>query len=73
VLNQKEGEIEIESLPLYVLQSSGNLKSLSFEDIYSDFESGIIATVMQKNDSNKEKSAALLGVKPHVLESKLLR
>jgi len=68
VLNQKEGEIAVSSLPIYILLA---FRSLPFEDLYAEFEKELIDSVMKKNGFDKQKAAALLGIKPHVLESKL--
>lgn len=72
VLNQREGELSVESLPLYILMNSPNLRPQPFEDIYSDFEKDFIDAVLKKVDSNQERAASLLGIKPLVLDSKLL-
>lgn len=71
VLNQREGEIDKLSLPLYIFMDKNNFKAQSFEDLYSDFEKEFIDSILKKVDSNHEQAAALLGVAPRVLESKI--
>jgi transcriptional regulator with PAS, ATPase and Fis domain len=71
VLVTKSHVVEPRDLPVNILINSSVVFSLPLEDAYSDFENDFIASVMQYNSNDKEKSSRMLRVSPQVLEAKL--
>ena len=64
----KSGEIHLEDIPFDILlKGPGSPGS----DFLIAFEKDFIETTLEKNQQDREKTAALLGVKPAVLETKI--
>ncbi|KAF0134579.1 MAG: two-component system NtrC family nitrogen regulation response regulator NtrX [Candidatus Saganbacteria bacterium] len=63
--------IEADQLPFDILLDEKSFYSISFEDIYSEFEKRYIHDVFKKSGQNKEITSKILGVSSKVLEAKL--
>ncbi|OGC41440.1 hypothetical protein A2526_04825 [candidate division WOR-1 bacterium RIFOXYD2_FULL_36_8] len=71
VLICQNSVIKPENLPLNILISSSDVHSLPLEEVYSEFETGFIKLLLEKNSNNRLKTSQMLGIQPRVLDTKI--
>ncbi|MFH1617979.1 MAG: response regulator [Candidatus Margulisiibacteriota bacterium] len=64
-------KVNVEDLPFKLLTAEQNMTTLSFEDLWEDFEKKYVSMVLSETRQDKKAAARILGLGENVLESKL--